>query len=412
MADKLPRLRSNLDFMPSPMRDRPGLLIRDSYQYSDATVIVPPLLVDCLRFFDGEGTSLDLRSRLVELTGDLRVGELQQHLVESLSQAGFLEDEVYARLRREKHEAFAAAPVLAASHAGSAYPDEPEALRETLAGYLSDGVPPAAGAAADGSEPGLIGIAAPHVSPHGGCETYRAAYREMGPALAGRTFVVLGTSHYGDPDRFGLTRKPFATPYGQAEIDVELINRLEAEGGAAVNMEDYCHSVEHSIEFQVVFLQHLYGPRVRILPILCGSFARSIYEGGRPEDNDNVRRFFGSLGEMAARESRRLFWVLGIDMAHMGRRYGDSFPAQAGRGVMASVAERDQARIERINEGDSESFWERVQENQDDLKWCGSAPLYTFLKAAPQARGRLRKYEQWNIDEQSVVSFAAIAFRA
>ena len=30
-------------------------------------------------------------------------------------------------------------------------------------------------------------------------------------------------------------------------------------------MEDYCHAVEHSIEFQVVMLQHIYGPKVRIL---------------------------------------------------------------------------------------------------------------------------------------------------
>jgi hypothetical protein len=29
----------------------------------------------------------------------------------------------------------------------------------------------------------------------------------------------------------------------------------------------------------------------------------------------------------------------------------------------------------------------------------------------PQARGRLIRYDQWNIDEQSVVSFAALAFR-
>jgi len=51
-----------------------------------------------------------------------------------------------------------------------------------------------------------------------------------------------------------------------------------------------------------------------------------------------------------------------------------------------------------------------VQEKRDDLKWCGSAPLYTFLKALPGARGELLRYEQWNIDPQSVVSFAGIAF--
>jgi AmmeMemoRadiSam system protein B len=208
-----------------------------------------------------------------------------------------------------------------------------------------------------------------------------------------------------------LTRKPFVTPYGEAMTDLGLVKRLEAEAGPAVMMEDYCHAVEHSIEFQVVFLQHVYGPQVRILPILCGSYARSILQGGRPEDSEEVRRFLSSLGEMAAREGERLFWVLGIDMAHMGRRYGDPFAAKANQGQMAAVAARDQARIERVGEGDEAGFWDQVRDNHDDLKWCGSSPLYTFLTAVPQARGKLLCYEQWNIDEESVVTFSALAFR-
>ena len=51
-----------------------------------------------------------------------------------------------------------------------------------------------------------------------------------------------------------------------------------------------------------------------------------------------------------------------------------------------------------------------MREKRDDLKWCGSAPFYTFLKALPDARGELLHYEQWNIDEKSVVSFAGMAF--
>ena len=62
------------------------------------------------------------------------------------------------------------------------------------------------------------------------------------------------------------------------------MDELAAPRRSAVRMEDYCHAVEHSIEFQVLFLQYLYGPNIRILPILCGSFARSIYRGGKPED--------------------------------------------------------------------------------------------------------------------------------
>jgi predicted class III extradiol MEMO1 family dioxygenase len=77
---------------------------------------------------------------------------------------------------------------------------------------------------------------------------------------------------------------------------------------------------------------------------------------------------------------------------------------------MAEVAERDRQRIARVVESDSGGFWSLVQEKRDDLKWCGSAPLYTFLKALPGTRGDLLRYEQWNIDPQSVVSFAGIAF--
>jgi hypothetical protein len=175
-------------------------------------------------------------------------------------------------------------------------------------------------------------------------------------------------------------------------------------------MEDYCHAVEHSIEFQVLFLQHLYGPQIRILPILCGPYVRSLYLGGKPEQDDNVRRFLSVLGELAAREAGRLFWVLGIDMAHMGRRYGDPFDARADQGAMLEITARDRGRIDRVAAGDAEGFWNLVQEQRDDLKWCGSSPLYTFLKAVPQARGHLLRYEQWNIDEQSVVSFAGMAF--
>jgi predicted class III extradiol MEMO1 family dioxygenase len=100
-----------------------------------------------------------------------------------------------------------------------------------------------------------------------------------------------------------------------------------------------------------------------------------------------------------------------MEIAHMSSRYGDKMYARAEEGEMAAVAERDKLRIERLTQADSQGFWELVQEKQDDLKWCGSAPIYTFLKAVPQARGTLRRYQQWNIDEQSVVSFAAIGFR-
>jgi hypothetical protein len=348
-----------------------------------------------------------LREHLVRLTGDVDVSALVRHLAETLSDAGFLQDEAFLRRKERAERDFAEAPRRAPSHAGSGYPDRPADLQKTLAEYLD-------GACGKNSiHRPVLGIAAPHVSPFGGVDSYRAAYSALTPADADRTFLVLGTSHYGQPDRLGLTRKPFATPFGETLTDTGIVDRLAAEAGDGAVMEDYCHAVEHSIEFQVVFLQHLFGPRIRIVPILCGSFARSLQRGEAPESDDRARRALDALGELAAKEGNRLLWVLGVDMAHMGQRYGDSLSAKAVQGEMEAVALRDRARIQRIEQGDAQGFWELVGENgDDDLKWCGSAPFYAFLRAVPQARGKLLHYQQWNIDDASVVSFAGVRFHS
>jgi len=385
--------------MLSPVTDRPGLLIRDRLRYSDTTLIIPPSLIPALLLLDGTRTKLDLQAELARSLVIPEIGYAIGHLLEALSQAGFLEDETYAKLKQGRILAFTESPVRQAAHAGSAYPAEIGPLRDLMQHYL-DGAAP--------TRKGIMGIAAPHVSPQGGWQSYRAAYQELTPDLRDRTFVVLGTSHYGQPGKFGLTHKPFQTPFGKTRIDQTLVAELAAQPAAL--LEDYCHAIEHSIEFQVVFLQAIYGADVRILPLLCGPFANTMHADEFPEDDEHVKRFLEALREIAEREKQRLFWVLGVDMAHMGTRFGDTFAAHADRDEMSLVRERDMLRIERMNASDARGFWNLIKENRDDLKWCGSSPIYTFMKVVPQARGTLHRYQQWNIDEKSVVSFAGISF--
>jgi AmmeMemoRadiSam system protein B len=402
VSDALPRLRFNLDFIPSTEAAKPGLYIRDPYHYSDATLLVPPPLVQALECFDGQQTSADLRAELVRITGEIQVSEIEKNLFDALDEAGFLENDRYRTLKAKRELEFVSEPVREAVFAGSAYPEEPASLKTLLNKKLG-------GAQGQLS---TIAVAAPHASPEAGWNTYKAAYQNMPTVEEGqdRTFVILGTSHYGAPERFGLSRKKFETPFGQAQPNLALINELAAAAPEAIRMEDYCYAVEHSIEFQVVFLQHLYGPNVSILPVLCGPYVKSLYEGGMPEDTQAVARFFDSLGNIGAREGKKLFWVLGIDMAHMGQRYGDPLRATANMGEMVAIEKRDRDRIQQINLGDVKSYWSLVQQNHDDLKWCGSAPLYTFMKVMPGLRGELLDYHQWQIDPHSVVSFGALRF--
>ncbi len=409
MPTALPTLRLDLEFLPSPLPDRPGLLVRDPLRYSEHTVIIPPLLTRCLGLLDGVHTDIDLRELLFRLTGRLDIGDTIEQMVEALSRAGFLDDEPFRAMRAGRRQEFTDAPVRSAAHAGGGYPADEASLRDIMSGWMSNGGSPPGEAGPPGR---VVAIAAPHVTPSGAPATYAAAYGALpmqDEAAAARTFVVLGTSHYGAPGKFGLTRKPFQTPLGVAATDVALVDTLAAADPDGFAAEDYCHAVEHSIEFQILFLQNRFGPTVRILPILCGPlFAR------RPEDDLHVARALGALGELNARHGDRLTWVLGVDMAHMGRRYGDDWRARAHEGAMVEVAARERARLDRIVAGDADGFWDLVQADDggdaDPLKWCGAAPIYSFLRAVPEVRGDVLAYDHWNIDDDSVVSFAALSF--
>jgi AmmeMemoRadiSam system protein B len=390
--------------MPSPVEGRPGLLLRDPFGYASSMLVIPPPWVAVLQCLDGSHTELDAQAILTRLAGgELVTSDHVRELVSLLQQAGYLETEELFALKQKKHDAFRAAEVREPAHAGSAYPDTEEALRERYADRLP--------AAPSNGVPLPRALAAPHVSPDGGFASYRAAY-DVSADGEGTTFVILGTSHYGVPERFGLTRKAFRTPLGEVEVAREHHDFLVDRAGDAVIEEDYCHAPEHSIEFQVLFLRYRLSGPFRILPILCGPFLESLRTGQLPETLDSTRRFFDALAELASSRDD-LVWVLGVDLAHIGRRYGHASAARANEGAMLEVAEADRARLERVCAGDAEGFFELVHPGGDELNWCGYSPFYTFVRAvAPVYRlaGVVRHYEQWNIDPASVVSFAALHF--
>src|SRR5262245_46892879 len=141
MARALPALRTNLDVMPSPVPERPGILLRDPYRFTEDILIVPPPLVPFLRYFDGAHHEGDLRVALHRASGGLDVDGLARHLEEALGR-GFLTNDAFATLRERRERDFAESPVREPAHAGSAYPEEAEPLGSALRAFLEGAASP------------------------------------------------------------------------------------------------------------------------------------------------------------------------------------------------------------------------------------------------------------------------------
>ncbi len=377
--------------MPSPDEQHPGLLIRDPLGYSEGMLVCPPPLVPFLRFFDGAHEPGALETALRESGAGDEAGRLAAHLADSLTRAGFLDDAAFASRRELKHAAFARAPRRDSAHAGSAYPEDAQELRALLEERMDgQGAPPPRRPGA-GAPRRLVGIAAPHASPDGAWDSYRAAYRRLGGQGSERTVVVLGTSHYGAPNRFGLTRKAYVTPLGEAPTDVGFVEALLEAGGPAVVSEDYCHAVEHSIEFQVVFLQHVLGGGRACAPVLCGPFTGGFEAEGTPQRPRTSREWPVSSTcscAICAREREPFSSCWGWTWPTSGVAMATACRLVRGEASDATSSRETAPGWRGSPTATPPGFWSRVSFAGDSLNWCGTSPFYTFLRVAPRGPRR------------------------
>ena len=381
MAAPLARLRADLDVMPSPLPEQPGRTPVLFVPLLDRDAGCPPLLAQCLSCFDGEHDEDDLRALLTRLTGRAAIAPIAKPggVAEG---GGFSDDDRFAEMRGQREREFAAGTERASAHAGSGYPDERAALTKTLTGYFdgrrskgdTNGKGAAIGIAAPTSARKVARGATPTRIGRSGRTTGADLRRRRHLALRGAGSVRHHPQAVLDAVWRGAHRTPVARSAGGG--------RPRRGGGRGL----LSRGSSISVEFQVVFLQYLLGPRVRIVPIPRGAFVAGPQAGRPPGHSGQVERFLGALGELAAREGDWLRFVLGVDFAHIGRRYGDPRPARAHAGPLQEVEQCDRARLARVAAGDAGAFWDLVYEGgDDDLRWCGSSPLYSFLRAVPQA---------------------------
>ena len=140
--------------------------------------------------------------------------------------------------------------------------------------------------------------------------------------------MVLGVAHQYCRRRFALTCKDFETPLGVVPTDRSYVDQIASLAGRDLFEDELSHRTEHSIEFQVVFLQYVLGGRrdFTIVPILVGSFHDLMERGVDPIDDPEVSRFVQALRAAESASGKRVAYIGGIDLCHVGPEFGDPSP--------------------------------------------------------------------------------------
>lgn len=401
-------------------RGRPHVAFEDALGVADGSALVPmELYQDVVRRFDGQTTIPEIQASPIRDRAGLIRSRGIEHLVAELDRAMILDGPTFAAYRAAYHRE----QVRPAALAGRSYPGTERALRTQLACCFTDG----RGSGAPGDPPEVVpiadesdhaaerlrGILSPHIDFHRGGPTYTWAYRELVERSDAEVFVILGVAHSPCRHRFALTRKDFETPLGLARTDRTFVDRLAALAGSHLFEDELAHRTEHSIEFQVVFLQYLLGARrdVSIVPILVGSFHDLMERDVDPIDAPEVRRFVEALRAAESASGRKVAYIGGIDLGHVGPEFGD--PDLLDEATLDHLRRFDSNMLDHAVAGDPASWFTAAARVGNRWRVCGLAATYTMLHAMGPARGRLLRYDQAvNLTRTCCVSFASVAFEA
>ena len=399
----LPPLRRDLEFYPVPLQGKQLILIRDPLGLVQEGKAVEIPLYQFMVLLDGKTTVRDLQMALMRQRGGMLVSSDEvKNVMNHLDDSFLLDSERFGKAKAAIVAEYASKTVRPSSHSGRAYPADPGELKQLLDNIL------ALQPDAPKWEGKFLALVAPHIDLSVGAGVYAKAYRALKGSRP-KTVFVLGTGHQMAQDVFSVADKHFETPLGIVPCDRPRVEKLKTAGGNAVAKDDFVHRAEHSIEFQVLFLQHvLPKDSFKIVPILCGNLQTTLPEYSRSAYKEKTGPFLEAMKEMLESHKEEALLVAGVDLSHIGPKFGHEMPAQVMKGQSEA---HDKALLRCLAERDADSFWKESGRVRDHYNVCGFAALACLLEVLPPCKGRLLGYDMWHEEPtRSAVSYAAVSF--
>jgi hypothetical protein len=325
-------------------------------------------------------------------------------LVAHLDERLLLHSERYERARDQVLAQWLATGVREAAHAGSAgYPADAAGLRRELERTLS----------LCRTRPALTsvttGLIAPHIDLLRGQLGYGAAYGHLLASGPADLYVLFGTGHQGPAGPVAGLALDWSTPLGTCRTDRAFVAAVHQEVHAPRTEDVLMHRGEHSLEFQVLWLQFVHEqlrlPPPTVAAFLCGALPSG---DGDPTREPWLHRLVASFRAAAAQRGGRVLWIAGADLAHLGPLFDDVEPVDRAR--CARLEHDDRGRLVHLTRGDAGAFHQAIEGPGNDDRVC-SAPAITLCALLAEGQASLLHYGQALAEDGSqVVSFCAAAF--
>ncbi len=221
-------------------------------------------------------------------------------------------------------------------------------------------------------------------------------------------FVILGIGHEPIENFFAVTEKDFETPLGISLNQRDVVRELVSNVPRDITAGEFAHRKEHSIEFQVLFLQYVL-PNAKIVPILC-SFGLDEWK----ENLKYILKFADVLADIIGSYDAKIALIAGVDLEHIGPRYGDNF--RPSNFTMSEAAMFDSLILDMLSNLDIEGFMDRVCQDNDRRRICGVPALFVMAKALRKLgikglKGKVLCHDKAVVDGyDSFVTFASMLF--
>jgi len=403
-----PKLRP---LQPTPVRHQGQdvIHISDPVGVSESTIVVTPDVFFIMALCDGNHSLADIQYAYVRRFGTLLLSSRLNEILSGLDESLFLDNERFRRHKERIEGEFREERVRLPFLAGRAYPGDAAGLRALIDGFFASAEGP--GPLSEGKRRKRVkAVIAPHIDLRSGGPCFAWAYSEIARSPRPDVFVILGIGHGPMETLFAVTAKDFATPLGVLPTDKLFVESLIESYPGDLLADELAHRNEHSVEFQAIFLRYIFpDEEVSIVPVLCSSFHEMIAANRQPIKDSRVEDFVQAVRIAAARCKRNICFIAGVDLSHIGQKFGDPGMLSPGTEILLEREDRDM--LKHVENVDAAGFFASVAKDNDKRRICGFPAIYLLLNLIAPAKAHLLKYDK-GVERatQSIVSFVSMVF--